>query len=321
MPMVDMSLKELSKYNGTNPKPKDFDLYWDKGLDQIKTLDAHLELKPARFSSPVADCMDLYFTGLDSSRIYAKYLKPKNESKPCPTLFFWHGYSGSSGDWTSYLALAASGFCVCAMDCRGQGGKSEDLGGVPGNTLSGHITRGMDGGPENLLYRKIFLDTAQLINLVLNFNEVDETRMGSAGGSQGGALALVAASLSPQIKKVYSQFPFLCDYKRVWEMDKSLAAYEDIRTYLRKFDPRHEKIEKFFINLGYIDVQHLVKRIKGEVLMITGLMDEICPPSTQFAAYNKIKAKKNMLIYPDYGHEGYPDQGDIQYEFFLSLHD
>jgi cephalosporin-C deacetylase len=55
--------------------------------------------------------------------------------------------------------------------------------------------------------------------------------------------------------------------------------------------------------------------------MITGLMDEICPPSTQFAAYNKIKAKKNMLIYPDYGHEGYPDQGDIQYEFFLSLHD
>lgn len=319
MPALDMPLKELKKYGGTNPRPKDFDLYWDKGLDQIKELDAHLELKPSRFTSPLADCQDLYFTGLDGSRVYAKYLSPKGSPGPHPTVFFWHGYSGSSGDWTGYLALAASGFCVCAMDCRGQGGKSEDLGGVAGNTLSGHITRGMDGGPENLLYRRIFLDTALLVRLVSTFDEVDESRLGSAGGSQGGALALVAASLSPQIKRVYSQFPFLCDYQRVWEMDLAERAYEDIRTYLRKFDPRHENIDSFFLNLGYIDVQHLVKRIKGKVLMVTGLMDNICPPSTQFAAYNRIKASKEMLIYPDYGHEGYPGQGDIQYEFLLGL--
>ena len=319
MPILDMPLKELKKYTGITPRPKDFDEYWDKGLNQISELDPQLELKPAPFSSPLADCMDLYFRGQDGSRIYAKYLRPKKEKGPFPTLFFWHGYSGNSGDWTDYLHYAATGFCVCAMDCRGQGGKSEELGGVAGNTLSGHITRGMDGGPENLLYRRIFLDTAQLVRIVSDFGEVDESRLGSAGGSQGGALALVAAALSPQIKMVYSQFPFLSDYRRVWEMDLAEKAYEDIRVYLRKFDPRHERIEEFFHDLGYIDVHHLAKRIKGEVLMLTGLMDDICPPSTQFAAYNNIRSEKRMIIYPDYGHEGYPDSGDIQYEFFLPL--
>ena len=38
--------------------------------------------------------------------------------------------------------------------------------------------------------------------------------------------------------------------------------------------------------------------------MITGLMDNICPPSTQFAAYNKITSKKQMTIYPDFGMKG-----------------
>jgi cephalosporin-C deacetylase len=311
MPVLDMPLKELKKYDGINPRPWDFDQYWDRGLAQVRDLDSRLELKPASFGSPLADCYDLTFSGLDGSRIYAKYLRPKKgEGKPFPTIFFWHGYSGNSGDWSGYLHYAASGYCVCAMDCRGQGGKSEELGGIAGNTLSGHITRGMDGGAENLLYRRIFLDTAQLVRIVSSFDEVDENRMGSAGGSQGGALALVAASLSPQIKMIYSQFPFLCDYQRVWEMDLAKKAYEDIRTYLRIFDPRHERIDTFFHNLGYIDVQHLVKRIKGKVLMVTGLMDDICPPSTQFAAYNKIKSSKEMILYPDYGHEGYPDVVD-----------
>ncbi len=47
-----------------------------------------------------------------------------------------------------------------------------------------------------------------------------------------------------------------------------------------------------FEQLGYIDLQHLSKRIRGEVLMATGLMDTICPPSSQFAMYNRIQSKR-----------------------------
>lgn len=48
-------------------------------------------------------------------------------------------------------------------------------------------------------------------------------------------------------------------------------------------------------------------------------MDTICPPSTQFAAYNKIPGNKSMVVYPDYGHEGYPDYQDCVFEYMKRL--
>ncbi len=53
--------------------------------------------------------------------------------------------------------------------------------------------------------------------------------------------------------------------------------------------------------------------------MPIGLMDTVCPPSTQFAAYNKITAEKDLRVYPDFGHEGLPGSGDAIYEFLGGL--
>jgi cephalosporin-C deacetylase len=81
------------------------------------------------------------------------------------------------------------------------------------------------------------------------------------------------------------------------------------------FDPRHEREEEVFQKLGYIDCQHLAPRIKAEVLMFTSLMDSICPPSTQFAAFNKITSRKDVVIYPDFGHENLPGMIDRVFGF------
>ena len=48
-------------------------------------------------------------------------------------------------------------------------------------------------------------------------------------------------------------------------------------------------------------------------------MDTICPPSTQFAAYNKIRSKKSMVMYPDYVHEHLPDASDLIFNFMQDL--
>ena len=53
--------------------------------------------------------------------------------------------------------------------------------------------------------------------------------------------------------------------------------------------------------------------------MFTGLMDTVCPPSTQFAAYNKISSRKDMVLYPDFTHEALPDQGDLTFNFLGKL--
>jgi cephalosporin-C deacetylase len=102
-------------------------------------------------------------------------------------------------------------------------------------------------------------------------------------------------------------------------MDLAKDSYEEIKTYFRRYDPRHERRNEVFTKLGYIDVQHLCPRIKGEVLMGTGLMDEICPPSSQFAAYNKITSKKQVMIYPDFVHESLPGFSDKTFEFLAKL--
>ena len=319
MPMIDMPLEELKVYGGISPCPEDIDAYWEAALTEMKSVDPQVELVKSDFQVSFADCFDLYFTGVRGARIHAKYLRPKNVSEPHPAILQFHGYSGSAGDWTDKLSFVANGYSVAAMDARGQGGKSEDLGGVVGNTLRGHIIRGLDDKPENLLFRHIFLDTAQLAATIMSMPEVDETRVGAKGGSQGGALTLACACLEPRIKRLAPVYPFLCDYKRVWQMDQAKNAYEELSQYFRHFDPQHVREDEIFMKLGYIDLQNLVKRIKGEVLMGTGLMDVVCPPSTQFAAYNKITSPKKMSVYPDFGHENLPGFADETYQFMCGL--
>lgn len=318
MPLVDLPLAELEHYQGRNPRPGDFDAYWDSGIAEMHALDGQVELTPVDIGARSAEAFELRFTGVGGGRVFAKYLRPKG-AKGCPAVLQFHGYSWHSGDWTDKLGLVANGFCVAAMDCRGQGGRSHDDHSVLGTTLRGHIIRGLDDSPEKLYYRRVFLDTAQLARIVMGFDEVDATRVAAMGGSQGGALTLACAALEPSIRKIAPAYPFLCDYRRVWEMDLSVAAYEELRTFFRFHDPLHEREEEIFTRLGYIDCQHLAPRIRAETLMAVGLMDTICPPSTQYAAFNKIPAPKRTVIYPDFGHEGLPGFNDETFKFVSEL--
>ncbi|OAM91053.1 acetylxylan esterase [Termitidicoccus mucosus] len=323
MPIFDKPLPELYLYQGRNPRPDDFDLYWEQALDELAATAPDPVLEPARDSpSRHAECFDLWFTGVGGARVYAKYLRPKNlrAGVRLPAVLRFHGYAMNSGGWTDKLAWPLEGFCHASMDCRGQGGRSQDPGGVWGTTLRGHIIRGLDDpNPHKLAYRQIFLDTVQLARVVMGFPEVDAGRLGAYGGSQGGGLALACAALEPRIQRVAPVHPFLCDYRRVWEMDLAKDAYEELRYWFRMFDPRHERVEEVFAKLGYIDCQHLASRIRGEVLMQTGLMDTVCPPSTQFAAYNKITSPKRVVIYPDYTHEQMPGDLDLMLDFMHGL--
>ncbi len=322
MPLIDKPLPELLEYRGPNPRPDDFDAFWAGALRELDATPPQPELRPnPLLSTRHVECFDLWFTGVGGARVYAKYLRPKS-SAPAkhPAVLQFHGYNGHSGDWLDKFGWPAEGFCFAAMDCRGQGGRSEDNGQVKGTTVRGHIVRGLDDpDARKLAFRQIYLDSAQLARVVMNFPEVDAARVGCFGASQGGALSMVCAALEPRIKRTAPVYPFLCDYQRVWELDCAKDAYEELRLFFRAFDPRHEREKEIFTKLGYIDAQHLAPRIQAEVLMFTGLMDAICPPSSQFAAYNKITAKKDLVIYPDFAHEALPGQIDRTFNFMRGM--
>ncbi len=227
MPLVDMSVEELFKYNGSSPCPKDFDEYWDDALKEMNSLDYKEEFIKKEFPSKIADMYDLYYTGTNGARIHAKVAVPKNIEGRVPAVLMFHGLGWRSCDWHEMLV--------------------------------------------------------------------------------------------PQIKKCAVFYPYLSDFKRLYEMDLNIGAYEGLKNYFRFFDPTHEREEEIFERLGYIDIQNLAKRMKAELLMFTGLMDTTCPPSTQFAMYNKVTSKKNVIFYPEYGHEGMLCSGDKIFEFFSDL--
>lgn len=318
MPLVDLPLDALATYHGRNPRPEDFDAYWERALEALDATDPSPTLDPVPLPVDWAEAFDLTFNGVGGARVYAKLLRPR-EKRACPAVLQFHGYSMNSGDWTDKLGYVGNGMVVAAMDCRGQGGRSEDPGGVRGNTLNGHIVRGLEDHEDRLYYRNVFLDTAQLARVVMAMPEVDQSRVGAMGGSQGGGLTLACGALEPRLKRIAPWHPFLSDYLRVWEMDLDVAAYEELRAFFKRRDPRHARHDEFFRRLGYIDVQHLAPRIQAETLLTTGLMDTITPPSTVFAAYNKIAAPKRMSIYPDFGHEGLPGMNDENFEFLCGL--
>jgi cephalosporin-C deacetylase len=316
--MFDMPRAQLAIYGGTNPRPADFDAYWNDALTEMRQVTPDVELVQADFQAPFAECFHLYFTGVRGARIHAQYLRPKGQNTVSPAVLMFHGYAGDSGDWVDKLPYVSLGFTVAAMDCRGQGLSSDP--GIRTNwSLGGHIVRGLDGPPDQLHYRQVFLDATQLAGIVMAQPRVDRRRVVVFGGSQGGGLALACAALEPHIRQCIAVHPFLCDYQRVWEIDLAKDAYGELTEYFRKFDRGHEREQEVFTRLGYIDVQFLAPRIEADVVMVVGLMDTICPPSSQFAAYNKICAEKSLWIYPDFGHEVVPGVHDRVFDMLRQI--
>lgn len=322
MPAFDYPLEQLKTYRGQNPRPADFDAYWERALAEMNAVAAAPTREKAGFENPIADCYHYTFNGVGGARVYAKLLVPKGlkADKAAPAAVSFHGYSGaSSSNWSDYFPLVAAGFVVAALDCRGQAGNSEDTGPAVLSTFRGQIIRGLKEDAEKLTFRSIFLDCAQLAGLVIDMPEVNPGRVTAYGGSQGGALTMACAALEPRIKRLVPVFPFLSDYYRVWQMDLAENAYEELRLFFRQQDPTHARETELFTTLGYIDICNLAPRIEGETLMGITLMDKICPPSTQFAAYNNIQAKKDCVIYPDYGHEMLPNWNDINFRFLCGV--
>jgi len=139
MPILDMPLHELKQYQGVNPCPQDIDAFWDASIAEMERLGNGFELVPARFQVPGVQCYDMYFTGMGGARIHAKLVRPGKIDKPMPALCHFHGYAGASPEFSSLLSYVQCGFIVAALDCRGQGGLSEDVGGVNASHFRGQI--------------------------------------------------------------------------------------------------------------------------------------------------------------------------------------
>lgn len=293
--------KNLEDYRGLRSIPKDFDEFWNNQLSQVEKQPVY-QLTDKKIGMNQVNCFELFFSGSNGGKVFAKILLP-NTNEKVPMIFHFHGYQGSSKDWSDYFKYVLAGYGVVAMDVRGQAGKSLDNGIFEGNTVKGQVMRGMLEGPEHLFFKDIFLDVYTVIEIIAQQDFSDEQNFQTFGDSQGGALAIVGAALNSRIKQVVAQYPFLNDFAKILEIAHVEEPYDELFRYFKYSDPLYTNKEKVLSTLDYIDVKNFAHRITGKVKLITGLRDVVCPPITQYAFYNRVETEKEHILVPEYGHE------------------
>jgi len=191
------------------------------------------------------------------------------------------------------------------MDTRGQGsnwspGETPDLYAEGGNPHSpGSMTKGILD-PRHYFYRRTFTDAVRAVETARSHPDVDPSQIAVTGGSQGGGITIAAAGLVPDVVAAMPDVPFLCHYRRATEIVDTYP-YKEIVDFL---NTHRDKVDTVFNTLAYFDGVNLSARTKAKALFSVALMDQICPPSTVFAAYNHWAGEKEIKIYPYNQHEG-----------------
>lgn len=131
-------------------------------------------------------------------------------------------------------------------------------------------------------------------------------------------MVLAVAGLVPDLAAAMPDVAFLCHFERAVRITDA-DPYGEIRRYL---SIHRDVEEQTFRTLSYFDGVNFAKRAHAPSVWSVGLFDEICPPSTTFAAYNwygeraAADVRKDMTIYPFNGHEGgQGHQSRIQWDF------
>ena len=304
MALFDLPLDTLKTYRPDVPTPADFGAFWQGTLEEARApaLDARFER--VDFGLRALETFDVTFRGYGGQPVKGWLLRPANADGERPCVVEFIGYGGGRGFPTDWLTYASAGYAHLVMDTRGQGsvwrrGDTPDLAPDGDNPQHpGFLTRGVRR-PQTYYYRRVFTDAVRAVEAARSAPGVDASRVAVAGGSQGGGIALAVGGLVPDLAGVLADVPFLCHFRRAPEITNA-APYSELAGYLRV---HREAVEDVFGTLAYFDGANFAPRVRAPALFSVGLMDEVCPPSTVFAAYNRLPGEKDIRVYPYSGHE------------------
>ncbi|HEX9373674.1 MAG TPA: acetylxylan esterase [Roseiflexaceae bacterium] len=301
----DLSLDQLRDYRPPRDEPPDFEAFWAQTLAEVRQAPLRPAFEPVDYGLATVESFDVTFSGYGGQQIKGWLLLPRARSGPLPCVVEYIGYGGGRGFPTDWLLWSSAGYAHLVMDTRGQGsawlkGDTPDIEADGGNPQHpGFMTRGILS-PRTYYYRRVFADAVRAVEAAQAHPAVDGARITVTGGSQGGGIALAVSGLLPQVQVALPDVPFLCHYRRALEITDA-QPYEEIARYLMI---QRDKEEAAFATLAYFDGLNFAARARAQALFSVGLMDEICPPSTVFAAYNHYAGSKEIRVWRYNHHEG-----------------
>jgi cephalosporin-C deacetylase len=154
--------------------------------------------------------------------------------------------------------------------------------------------------PETYYYRRVFADAVLAVDAVRQHPLVDPARVAVTGVSQGGGIAIAVSALVDDLAGVMPNVPFLCDFPRASRI-AIRDPYPEIARYLHV---HRDQVAEVFTTLSYFDGAVLARSATAPALFSVALMDEVCPPSSVYAAYNAYAGPKRLCVYEFNDHEG-----------------
>jgi len=305
MAFFDLPLDQLQTYVPPRDEPEDFDVFWEETLTETHQFPLNPVFAPVDYGLATIDTFDVTFNGYGGQPIKGWLLLPRDRREPLPCVVEYIGYGGGRGFPVDWLLWSSAGYAHLVMDTRGQGstwlhGDTPDV--EPAGSSPQHpgfMTRGVLD-PRTYYYRRVFVDGVRAVEAARTHPAVDAIRIAVSGGSQGGGIALAVSGLDPNVQLVLPDVPFLCHFRRATEITDA-HPYGELSRYCLI---HRNKIDQVFRTLSYFDGVNFASRTHAQALFSVGLMDEVCPPSTVFAAYNHFVGPKEMRVWRYNHHEG-----------------
>jgi cephalosporin-C deacetylase-like acetyl esterase len=283
--------------------PADFDVFWARAKEELAKLpiDAKLTPKP-ELSTARADVFQVSLQNVGSdakgtSRFYGILAVPTAEGR-FPALMNPPG--AGARPYRGLVELAGKGFVTLQVGIHGI---PVDL---PAEVYEGLLAGAFNSGrgytvfnlddPERYYYRRVYLGCLRANDFLVGHPRWDGKNLIVTGGSQGGALTIVTAGLDPRVTALAPYYPALADM--VGYVKGRAGGWPHI---FREEKDGHRTPAKIRTATLY-DVVNFARRVKAPGLYSWGWNDEVCPPTTTHAAYNVVKAPKQLLLALETGH-------------------
>lgn len=280
-------------YKSVVTKPEDFDEFWQGVLSQADTIPLAPEVIPDPLrSSEDVETFQVFFNSVDNVRVAGWYCRPTQRSGRTPAILLLPGYQSDPPipkDW------ARKGYVALSVAPRGK--LRSNLQFNPGypNLLTNNIT-----DRNSYSYRGFYVDAWRGVDFLLSRPEVEPTRIGVTGSSQGGGLTITTAAMRSEVAAAAAGAPYLCGYMDAIELTHTYP-YQEINDYLRHHPESRQAVTD---TLAYFDGINFADRIACPIVVNIGLQDNVVPPETGYALFKKIRSReKELHAYDGHGHD------------------
>jgi len=304
------------KIKPTVKLPDDFDEYWDTAKEELSKIpmDAIVTLKPELCTSKInvyhinLQNIKMPYAWRGTSRFYGMLSVPKKAGK-YPSIL---GVPGAGVRAYGRDDRAARGIIVFNVGIHGIPVDMDDevYRSLATGSLSGYHNYNLEN-KNQYYYKRVYLGCIRAIDFIYSLPEFDGENLAVNGGSQGGALSIITASLDNRIKYLAAFYPALSDMTG-YTKGRAGGWPHMYKNYNKKNNPN-------WVNTtAYYDVVNFARKLTIPGWYTWGFNDNVCPPTSMYAAYNTITAPKELHKFLETAHWSYPEQWEEANEWLYN---